>query len=38
MKKAFFIFLVFLFLFACGRKGTPVYQSENQINNIIVIS
>mgnify|MGYP007063379183 CR=1 FL=1 len=38
MKKIFFVFLVFLFLFGCGKKSAPVYKSENQINNIIIIS
>ncbi len=36
MKKIFFISLICLFLFGCGKKSAPIYKSENQIvNNII---
>jgi len=38
MKKVFFIFLFFLFLFGCGKKSAPIHKSENQIENIIIIS
>ena len=38
MKKLFFIFLVFILLFGCGKKSAPIYKSENQIENTIIIS
>jgi len=37
MKKVFFVFLVSLFLFGCGKKSAPTHKSDNQINNIIII-
>ena len=38
MSKTLFVITILIILFGCGKKSAPVYKSENQINNIIVIS
>ena len=36
MKKIILIFLVFLFVYGCGKKSEPAYKSEYQIKKIII--
>tara|TARA_B100000959_G_C14866753_1_gene576584 strand:+ start:1022 stop:1138 length:117 start_codon:yes stop_codon:yes gene_type:complete len=38
MSKTLFIIAILIVLFGCGKKSAPVYKSEKQIKNIIVIS
>ncbi len=38
MSKVLFIITILIILFGCGKKSVPVYKSENQIKNIIIIS
>ena len=38
MNKILFIIIILIILFGCGKKSVPVYKSENQKENIIIIS
>jgi len=38
MNKILFIIIVAVLLSGCGKKSDPVYNSENQKKNIIIIS
>ncbi len=38
MSKTLFIITILVILFGCGKKSVPVYKSEKQIKNIIIIS
>jgi len=38
MSKILFTITILIILFGCGKKSAPVYKSEKQITNIIVIS
>ena len=37
MIKTLFIITILIILFGCGKKSVPVYKSEKQINNIIIM-
>ncbi len=38
MNRIVFIIIITIILSGCGKKSTPVYKSENQKENIIIIS
>ena len=38
MNRIIFIIIITVILFSCGKKSVPVYKSENQKENIIIIS
>ena len=38
MNKILFIIVITVLLSSCGKKSAPVYKSENQKENIIIIS
>jgi hypothetical protein len=38
MIKVLFTITILIILFGCGKKSAPIYKSEKQINNIILIS
>ena len=38
MNRIVFIIIITVLLSGCGKKSAPVYKSENQKENIIIIS
>ena len=38
MKKIIFTIIITIFLSSCGKKSAPVYKTENQKENISIIS
>ena len=38
MSRIIFIIAVIVILSGCGKKSAPVYKSENQKENIIIVS
>ena len=38
MNKIIFVIIIAFFLSSCGKKSAPVYKTENQKENIIIIS
>ena len=38
MNKILFIIVITVLLSSCGKKSAPVYKSENQKENIFIIS
>ena len=38
MIRVLFTITILIILFGCGKKSAPVYKSEKQANNIIIIS
>ena len=38
MNRMVLIIIITMILYSCGKKSVPVYKSENQKENIIIIS
>ena len=38
MNRIIFIIIITVILSGCGKKSAPVYKSENQKENIIIVS
>ena len=38
MNRIIFIIIITVILSSCGKKSVPVYKSENQKENIIIVS
>ena len=38
MNKIIFVIIIAIFLSSCGKKSAPVYKTENQKENINIIS
>ena len=38
MNKIIFLIIITIFLSSCGKKSAPTYKTENQKENIIIIS